>query len=283
MEDKLFRSNLQCNHVLNKLIQDWLSLGLIDEYLYQSQSFDKHIADAPKGCIIAPLLLNMFFYQLEHDLSLFDIKNNREKEGIKIIRHGFYFIILSYKNIIAFESLSFVQLWLNRYDIVLEDKSWDVCSAKKGVNFLNYEIVVNISLLLEARIQINPSKQAFILFVQINREEIQSLKSGPIKILIRRLHSRILDWGHYYANYMSIDVASELDKILFFQIRAILLRKHPRKSKNWIKKKYFPDSGHYYFANQFYTSSWIFTDVNLLTKEFLPKIIWLRKNKSYYN
>nr|QUE28463.1 hypothetical protein [Porphyrostromium boryanum] len=167
--------------------------------------------------------------------------------------------------------------WFSNHSVSLSKNDLDIRTAKDGFNFLNYQILPDRKCHKKRSFHIVPSKQAIQLFNQNNREIIQALKSGPIKLLIKSLKSRVLYWGRHYVNYSSRATFIYIDKVLFSQIRAAILRRHPGKSKYWINNKYFPSNKIYYFEGKEYHTSWVLTDTSSLVGNFLPRIQWVRR------
>nr|QUE28828.1 hypothetical protein [Porphyropsis coccinea] len=270
-------SQLQCSVLLSEQINSWLFSGLLEEYLYQSHTFENYIFETPKGSILAPLIVNLFlstlFVHLEAEYSI-----HQYYRKIKYMRYAHHVLILFTKQISAFQFIKKIKLCLKNFDITLEDGCWDIKFITSNLNFLNYKINFqhNYASSNIRFVEIFPSKQSIFLFVQGNREIIQRLKSSSINLLVKRLRDRTLEWGIFYSDYVSQELSSIMDNILLAQIRAILLRKHPKKSKHWVKKKYFPNNSNYYFFNVCYRSSWTLIDPTSIQGEFVPKIRWIR-------
>nr|YP_010337761.1 putative reverse transcriptase/maturase [Sahlingia subintegra]UNJ17346.1 putative reverse transcriptase/maturase [Sahlingia subintegra] len=268
---------INAHPIIEKKIQEWLEQGLIKEYVYQSLSVDRHIFDTPKGVILAPLLINIALNEMLLIINSNIIKHPSQLNKTNIICYGPHFLIMSQSRFCIQQSIEIIQVWLQYSGMSLSSRHFDVKFIRNGFNFLNYYIGYCHSKNKNSLFNIVPSTQAIQLLNHGNREIIQSLKSGPIKILIKHLRSRIIDWGNAYATYGSKQAFLNIDKVLFSQLRAAILRRHPNKSKSWIKQKYFPSNTTYYFQKKYYHASWILTDTSSLAQEFLPKIQWIRR------
>lgn len=261
--------------LIKKKIEKWLDQGLMDEYFYQSSSFDMHMFEYPNGAILAPLLVNMILNDIEFNIYVNVIKKWQKNSFTDIICYGYHWIIISESIKPINKSVQLLRDWLESYSAHLNTKDLDFRQIQKGFNFLNYQIILQRKG--RKLFNIVPSVQTVQLFIQGNREIIQSEKSGPISTLVSKLKLRIVNWGKAYSNYHSQRFFIYIDKILFSQIRAVVLRKHSGKSKYWIYNKYFPANTKYYFKNQYYMASWVLTDTNSLASDFLPKMQWLKR------
>nr|QUE29984.1 hypothetical protein [Erythrocladia irregularis] len=235
-------ADLGCSKIISQSIRYWLALGLIDEYVYQVKSFDLYVFDDPKGCILAPLITNIFLCNLDDDLLAQhkNLNNSWLNTRLKYIRYKCYiFVLLSNSNSVA-NVISFFRSWFNIYNICLRDHAYNIQATQQGIICLNYHIMTSDHELINLgiKVDINPSIQALTLFVQTNREIIYLLRLGSINKLLRHLKLKLSLWIIVYGRYNSYSIAMQLERICASQIRAVILRKHPKKSKNWINKKY---------------------------------------------
>lgn len=270
----IYLDNIDINPIIKNKILKWLDFGLMHEYFYQSISFDKHIFDLPRGSILAPLLINFVLNDIYFSIRSNILKKFGIQHNLNIIFYGFHCVLISKSSILLDYSINLLKRWFNDLACNLNNKSIDIKCCRDGFNFLNYHIIL---FERKKNYSVVPSIQAIQLFNQGNRETIQLLKSAPIKKMINSLRSRILNWGTLYSQYNSKQIFYYVDKVLFSQIRASILRRHPNKSRYWISAKYFPSCSSYYFNEKYYKSSWILTDTNSLTREFVPKMQWLLK------
>lgn len=279
-------SKLNKNNFLNKInthpiilqaISRWIDCGVVNEYLSQASSFNQHIFETPIGPILAPLIINIVLSDLQINLDKQLMKQLKNKCNYHIVFYGFHCIVVSVSKTILNDSICILQNWLSNNQSKLEKTDLDVKYFKDGFNFLNYQITFLKSTNDRQKVKFSPSNQSIQLFNQGNRDVIQVLKSGPIKKLIRHLRPRLLNWGSAYAQYNSRQSFLYIDKVLFSQLRAAVIRRHPGKSRYWINQKYFPSNRTYSFAKKYYKASWILTDTNCIKHDFLPKLQWITK------
>ena len=58
-------------------------------------------------------------------------------------------------------------------------------------------------------------------------------------IAIQALHPVILGWSHYHRSNVASRVFAYLDSVLYWQLRRWAYRRHPNKSRKWIKNRYW--------------------------------------------
>nr|QUE28656.1 hypothetical protein [Porphyrostromium japonicum] len=280
LDNKFLISFLQGHPCLVKKVKEWLRNGLAAEYLRQSSSFDQHVFCLPNGVILAPLLINIVLNEIILTIRSESMMPANRVGSSNIVCYGPHLVITAESPQSVDISIQILQRWFSDRGVFIDRKDLDVRAIHNGFNFLNHQILVNRKREAGNLVEVVPSKQAIQLFNQKNREIIQSLKSGPIKLLIKYLRPRILHWGAIYSPYYSQPTFMYIDKVLFSQLRAAVLRRHPRKSKHWINNKYFPSRRSYYFGNKKRHASWILTDTSSLAADFLPRIQWVERRHS---
>ena len=84
------------------------------------------------------------------------------------------------------------------------------------------------------------------------RETIDSSSSLTAGELIRRLNQQIKGWAMYHRYASSKRTFSSVDYRIFRMVWRWCRRRHPKKSRGWIRKRYFRQEGHRH---------WVFTAV----------------------
>nr|YP_010336983.1 putative reverse transcriptase/maturase [Madagascaria erythrocladioides]UNJ16568.1 putative reverse transcriptase/maturase [Madagascaria erythrocladioides] len=265
------------NPLFKTQIIRWLKKGLIEEYCYQIKSYDCYPFKTTKNSFIATFLINLLFLEFESSIFCY---LNATKQHLTIFRDEYSLLLLSSSKSTLFATCAHIQNFANSFNAKQYNKiDYYITYSQKSFDFLGY----NFRSLETSgqKVVIKPSKQSIKLFNQKNREIIQQFKSGSISILIRKLKTNIIHWGLYYARFNRIKDFQKIDNLILSQLRAVVLRRHPSKSKSWIKSKYFPHKKRYYFFGKYYISSWVFTDAHLSSREFLPKLEWLKINSNH--
>jgi RNA-directed DNA polymerase len=97
---------------------------------------------------------------------------------------------------------------------------------------------------------ITPSKKSVKTFLASIRETIKSNNTAKQANLIRQLNPKIRGWTNYFRHVCSKKTFGYVSHNIFQALWSWAKRRHPNKSKGWIKKKYFRSTA---------TRSWIFS------------------------
>lgn len=86
---------------------------------------------------------------------------------------------------------------------------------------------------------IKPSKDKIKAHIKSLADVIRKHRSSPQRALIVKLNSIIKGWSNYYRSVCSKETFSHCDNILYSQLKRWAERRHPNKSKTWVKNKYW--------------------------------------------
>jgi RNA-directed DNA polymerase len=132
-----------------------------------------------------------------------------------------------------------------------------------GVNFLGFNIrqyqigkhhsgKSSDGSLLGFKTIIKPSQEKIKAHIKKLNQTIRKHRSSPQIALINELNPIIRGWSNYYRAVCSKEIYSYCDNILYLQLRRWARRRHPRKSRSWVNKKYWHQDGdkNWIFANK---------------------------------
>ena len=88
-----------------------------------------------------------------------------------------------------------------------------------------------------------PSKRNILTFLRNIQELINQHRQSEQATLIRLLNQAIRGWANYHRHVCSKRTFAYVDYRIFEMVWRWCLRRHPNKSKGWIKKKYFGSMG----------------------------------------
>ncbi len=100
------------------------------------------------------------------------------------------------------------------------------------------------------KVLIKPSKRSVKTFLAKIQETIDDSGSQTAGEMIRRLNQQIKGWTMYHRYAASKRTFTYVDHRIFRMLWRWCRRRHPKKSRKWIKKKYFQRDGHRH---------WVFT------------------------
>ncbi|WP_322725328.1 group II intron maturase-specific domain-containing protein [Streptomyces spongiae] len=134
----------------------------------------------------------------------------------------------------------------------------------EGFDFLGFNIRK-----YSGKTLIKPSKEAVKRITETVREMTRSLCQAPTTEVIRHLNPAIKGWSTYYRGAVSSEIFASLDHYMWKRMWRWAVRRHPRKSKQWILDKYW---GKYLYPAR--KDSWVFGDKE--TGKYLCKFAWTR-------
>ncbi|MGH2416277.1 MAG: group II intron maturase-specific domain-containing protein, partial [Microcystaceae cyanobacterium] len=118
---------------------------------------------------------------------------------------------------------------------------------------------------------ITPSKDKIKAHIRKVGKLMEAEKAAPQSGLIAHLNPLIQGWANYYSCVSSKDIFGKVYSVIFSQLVSWLTNRHPNKSWEWIRKKYWRTVGN---------DNWVFMPPNSnlrLTKHTQTKIVYHTK------
>lgn len=230
--DKISHDWLRDNIPMDKeILSKWLSAGYIDNgVLHQTE------LGTPQGGLASPTLLVLTLSGLEQAIHT---AINQRKDKVHLSIYADDFIITgSSKDVLETKVKPLVELFLQERGLELSQEKTKITHIDDGFDFLG----VNIRK-YEGKCIIKPSKKSVKSFLANIRETIKSNPTAKTENLIYQLNPKIRGWANHFRHSCAKETFCYID----FQIYAALwnwaCRRHPRKGKVWVRKKYFRSQG----------------------------------------
>ncbi len=222
------------------ILQKWLKAG----YVYQNELFPTD-AGTPQGGIISPVAANMTLDGLEALLSEKIPRVRREERKMNLVRYADDFIITgNSKEWLEQEVKPIVVQFLAERGLMLSPEKTKITHIEKGFDFLGWNIrKYNGKLLMK------PSKANVKAHLDKLRETIKANKSAKQSDLIRLLNPILRGWANYHRHIVAKRAYGRVDHCLWRMLWRWAARRHPNKSGQWLKQKYFKTEG---------TRNWVF-------------------------
>lgn len=211
-----------------KILKAWLKAGYVEEgKLYPTT------AGTPQGGIISPLLANMTLDGLEKAISG-PAKRNRNQSNV--IRFADDFVTTGRtKELLEHGAVPTIKDFLAPRGLQLSEEKTLITHIDDGFDFLGYNVRKYKDKLL-----IKPSKKAVKSFLAKVREIIKSMRGAKPEVLIARLNPIIRGWVNYHKHVVAKKTFSYVDWQIDKMLRRWARRRHPKKNRRWIQRKYFP-------------------------------------------
>jgi len=223
------------------ILQKWLKAGYMDKHVFHETT-----DGTPQGGIISPALANCALDGLEQLLKeQFPAKKLLPSLGGKLscvhfIRYADDFIITGRtKELLEEEVKPLVEQFLQPRGLELSPKKTVITHVEQGFDFLGQ----NVRKYPTGKLLIKPSKKNVKIFLDGIRKIIKAGLGLSAAELIDWLNPKIRGWANYHRHVVSKRVFQRVDHAIFISLWQWARRRHPEKSRGWLKQKYFERQG----------------------------------------
>lgn len=221
------------------------------------------VEGAAQGGVISPALTVMTLSGLEKKL-LPANKHQKEREKINVVAYADDFIITAdSKEILENRIKPILEEALKTAGLELSPTKTKITHIDDGFDFLGF----NVRKYKDGTLLIKPAKANVKRFLQEIKSTIRKGAALPTEKLIHTLNARLTGWVNYYRSSVASKVFSYVDSEIFHALMRWALKRHARKGKRWIVRKYFTSLG---------GDNWRF-HCYIEGKDGKPKPLYLRK------
>ena len=214
-----------------KILKEFLKAGFMDEaFVYETPE------GFPQGSPISPPLAN---------LALNGLENILRKRGFLITRYADDFVVLG-KSKEELNSIAKVLIteFLAERGLELHPEKTGICSIEDGYDFLDYRFreypdknrVKGNKL---GAFIVTPSPEKVKTFCKDLRILIRNYKEKSLYELTRKLNMKLRGWAEHYRTVTSQKAFNTVNYHVWNALWRKLVRRHRRRSKDWLYKKYF--------------------------------------------
>ena len=218
------------------ILQKWLKAGVV----HKGQLLETE-AGTPQGGIISPTLANVALDGLESQL----IAHLGARLGVKkakkllvhVVRYADDFVITGVSKEILEEVRPWVEAFLAERGLQLSTEKTHITHVEEGFDFLGW----NFRRYSNGKFLIKPSKKNAQAFYRKVKEVISTNKTAKQENLIRLLNPILRGWANYHSPVVAKAAFSRMEHLMFRALWRWSKRRHPRKNRGWVRKKYFPN------------------------------------------
>jgi len=241
---------------LRRQLRAWLKAGYLDgDQLFPTE------AGTPQGGTASPLLANIALHGLETFIrERFPERKGRRKGEYQappnVIRYADDFVVLHEKREVVEECQRLISEWLKPMGLELKPSKTRITHTLEAVNgtpgfdFLGFTIRLfpcgRNNSVRDAHSRatgfspaIKPSKASVRRHVCRLREIIDRHRGSPQEALIAELNPVIRGWCSYHAAGVSSRTFQRIGHTLFRMLFAWARRRHAKKGKRWVARKYW--------------------------------------------
>ena len=222
-----------------RVLNQWLKCGVVDKG--QLVSTDE---GTPQGGIISPTLANWTLDGLERGLKahiralLGSVKGPKAK--VNIVRYADDFVVTGdSKELLETLAKPWIEQFLRERGLELSEAKTRIVHIDEGFDFLGWNFRKYAGKLL-----IKPSRKSVKAHYDKVKEIIDKSISVKTEVLIAKLNPVLRGWANYHKGVVAKQTFSKLDFQIKWKLMRWGLRRHPRKSKLWVKERYWrkPDT-----------------------------------------
>jgi len=221
------------------ILHKWLKSGYMEK-----GSFFKTEEGTPQGGIISPVLANLALDGLERRLrEKYPLRGPGSWQGIlarvNLVRYADDFIITGRsKELLEDEVKPLVESFLRERGLEFSAEKTVVTHVDHGFDFLGQNV-----RRYNGKLLIKPSKKNIHTFLEKVRAVVKKAQAYPTWQLIANLNRMLRGWAMYHRHVVSKRIFSQVDFAIFKSLWQWALRRHPRKGKRWVMRKYFARRG----------------------------------------
>ncbi|QNP29364.1 group II intron reverse transcriptase/maturase [Cylindrospermopsis curvispora] len=205
-----------------ELIKEWLKAG----FIFQGK-INPSERGTPQGGVISPLLANIGLHGLE-----FFIKSTNPKLGV--VRYADDFIVTARDKESLKKARNQIQQWLREKGLELSSEKTLITSMVDGFDFLGFNLKH-----YDGKLLIKPSKKKVLALCKRLGMEVKSLNGREQEVVINKLNPILRGFANYYKGVVSKEIFDYISHRVWQYLWRWAKRRHPQKSKKWIKDRYF--------------------------------------------
>ena len=217
------------------MLKKWLKAGYMEKHvLYPTEE------GTPQGGIISPVLANLTLDGLERMLMEHFPKVKTAKGSlVNFARYADDFIVTGRtKALLEREVKPLIEQFMSERGLQLSQEKTTITHIEDGFDFLGQN-VRKYKAGKRHKLLIKPSNKNVQAHLEKLRETIRknaALSAGKLILLLNPL---IRGWAQYHQHVVSKEIFNSVDDAIYRRLRQWMKRRHPKKSNEWITKKYF--------------------------------------------
>jgi RNA-directed DNA polymerase len=239
--------------------------SILKQFLKAGFVYNRHlnltIVGTPQGGIISPILANMALDGIEtliaskyYTSKTGKVDKRYDRHNINFVRYADDFIVTADTEDTAKEIAELIKSFLKGRGLELSESKTLITHIDVGFDFLGWNFRK-----YKGKLLIKPSKDSINKVTRKISDIIKRGKAWKQEDIVSNLNPIITGWSNYHQPVVSKQTFSKLDDRLWGMLWRWAKRRHPQKSKSWIKKRYWHDVG---------TRKWVFSAEGKELKRF---------------
>ncbi len=248
--------NIRHEWMLENVVMD---KTILNKFLKAGFVHNKNLYPTTRGAIqggsISPTLANITLDGLEYEIArnYFLTKKGRisyhqrcNPNNINMVRYADDFVVTANNKEILMEIRDVISDFLKQRGLELSKEKTLITNIKEGFDFLGWNFRKYNEKLI-----IKPSNKSVSNIVKKIGETIRENKTVKQEFLIFKLNQILRGWCNYHQSVCAKETFQKLNYCTFEMLWKWAKRRHPNKSSQWIKDRYWKKKD---------TRNWIFSD-----------------------
>jgi RNA-directed DNA polymerase len=219
--------------------------SVLSQFLKAGYVFEQNLyhtdKGTPQGGIISPILANLALDGIEGIL-------NEQYPNMKVhfIRYADDFLVTAPSKEVAEEIRELIRIFLAERGLELSESKTLITHINDGVDFLGWSLRKYGGSFVT-----KPSKESIKKITDKVSKIIHKAAAWSQEQLIKALNPVITGWANYHRHIVAKKTFQKLDNIIWNMLWRWAKRKHPKKGKKWIARRYWHTEG---------TRNWVFKE-----------------------
>lgn len=216
------------------ILRKWLNSGYMHDGVWHATQ-----AGTPQGGVISATLACMTLDGMEAMLGAhFGPRHRSYKTKVHLIRYADDFVITGASQEVLMDAKALVEKFLAKRGLTLSAEKTRLVRVEEGFDFLGWNVRKRAGKLL-----ITPAKKNVAAFLRKVRAIIKGAKGMKQERLIAQLNPVVRGWANYHHNQVAKETFSKVDHAIWKCLWRWACRRHPNKSRRWVKNRYFAREG----------------------------------------
>ena len=236
--------------------------SILTQFLKAGFVYKHHLnptkAGTPQGGIISPILANMALDGIEIEIAskYYPGKSGKKCNTHKInfLRYADDFIVTADSEETAKEIMGVIELFMKERGLELSEEKTLITHIDDGFDFLGWNFRK-----YKGKLLIKPSKKSIDNVTRKISDVVRDGMAWKQEDLIGALNPIITGWTNYHQSVVSKETFSKLDNIVWNILWRWGKRRHPKKSRSWVARRYWHSEG---------TRKWVFSTEKNKLKHF---------------
>jgi RNA-directed DNA polymerase len=213
------------------ILRKWLKAGFMEKQVLHPTE-----EGTPQGGICSPVIANLALDGLERKLlERYPKPKTGYNAKVNFVRFADDFIVTGIsKELLEQEVKPLVEQFMRERGLTLSAEKTVITHIEDGFDFLGQNVRK-----YHGKLIIKPSRKNVSTFLKKVRTLIKTSKQATAGNLIVQLNLLIRGWANYHQHVVSKVTFAKVGHAIFKALWRWAKRRHPNKSKQWIKERYF--------------------------------------------